>query len=165
MVNLDRVFFSLGWDEKFPLSMSWYLTRVGSDHSPVIVDNGESLPTRPRYFFFDQQWLQREDFRHVVDEYWRLDEGRCPETSYSFDCWHGYFVFSKTKLKGWNIGRLGGQKKKRNFMEEQANIDRQADAENLHLKNGLIDMKWRDSWSKFIWKKKYIGGKGLRYIG
>lgn len=53
MVNLDRVLFSTGWEEKFPLSISWSLTRVGSDHSPIIIDNGESLPNRPRYFFFD----------------------------------------------------------------------------------------------------------------
>jgi hypothetical protein len=61
MVNLDRVFFSLRWEEKFPLSLSWGLIKVGSGHSPIVVDNGESLPTRPRYFYFDQQWLLRDD--------------------------------------------------------------------------------------------------------
>jgi len=56
MVNLDKVFFSAGWEEKFPLTLSWCLARVGLDHSPIIVDDGESLATKPRYFFFDQQW-------------------------------------------------------------------------------------------------------------
>jgi endonuclease/exonuclease/phosphatase family metal-dependent hydrolase len=43
MVNLDRVMFSLGWEERFPSSVSWGLTRIGSDHVPIVVDNGESL--------------------------------------------------------------------------------------------------------------------------
>jgi endonuclease/exonuclease/phosphatase family metal-dependent hydrolase len=43
MVNLDRVMFSLGWEERFPSSVSWGLTRIGSDHVPIVIDNGESL--------------------------------------------------------------------------------------------------------------------------
>lgn len=46
MVNLDRVMFSSGWEERFPSSV------------PIVVDNGESLQSRPRYFFFEQQWTQ-----------------------------------------------------------------------------------------------------------
>jgi hypothetical protein len=41
MVNLDRFLISTDWEERFPLCMAWSLTRVGSDHSPIILDSGE----------------------------------------------------------------------------------------------------------------------------
>jgi hypothetical protein len=66
MVNLDRVLFSSGWVDKFPLSISWDLNRIGSDHVPIVVDNGESIPIRPRYFFFEQQWTTLPDFQQIV---------------------------------------------------------------------------------------------------
>lgn len=76
---------------------------MGSDHAPVIVDNGESLPLRHRYFFFDQQWLMRDEFTKLVSDTWVAAEARCPELGYSLDCWHGCSVLLRTKLKGWNI--------------------------------------------------------------
>lgn len=88
LVNLDRVFFSTGWEEKYPLTISWCLTRIGSDHSPIIVDNGESLPVRPRYFFFDMQWFLRDDFRDLVTKTWLESEARCLEKCYSLECWY-----------------------------------------------------------------------------
>lgn len=113
MVNLDRVLFSMDWEEKFPLSISWCLTRVGSDHSPILVDNGVNLPVRPRYFFFDQQWLLVEEFNQLVEDVWREAEERSPEDCYSLDTWHGCVVMLRTKLKGWNIRRMGEQKKEK----------------------------------------------------
>jgi hypothetical protein len=132
MMNLDRVFFSMGWEERYPLSISWCLTRVGSDHSPIVVDNGESLPTRPRYFYFDQQWLMRDDFGQVVLDYWEAAMARCPNSGYSLDCWHGCTVFLRTKLKGWNIKRMGEQKREKwDLLLELSNIDNQAENREL----------------------------------
>ena len=88
LVNLDRVMFSSGWEERFPLSVSWGLTKIGSDHVPIVVDNGESLQARPRYFFFEQQWTQTPDFYQLVLRKWQEAEDRCPEKCYSLDCWH-----------------------------------------------------------------------------
>jgi hypothetical protein len=53
MVNLDRFLISTDWEERFPLCMAWSLTRVGSDHSPIILDSGEQGEPRPKYFFFE----------------------------------------------------------------------------------------------------------------
>lgn len=126
-VNLDRVFFSMGWEEKFPLSISWCLSIVGSDHAPIIVDNGESLPLRQRYFFFDQQWLMRKEIKKLISDTWKDDESRCPELGYSLDCWHGCSVLLRTKLKGWNIRRMGDQKKEKAILRgELQQIDEEA---------------------------------------
>lgn len=40
-VALDRILVSGSWESLFPLSLSHSLTRVGSDHNPIIVDLGE----------------------------------------------------------------------------------------------------------------------------
>lgn len=69
MVNLDRVFFSMGWEERFPLSISWGFTRMGFDHAPIIVDNGESLPNRPRYS------LANNGFKEKILSKWLLKLG------------------------------------------------------------------------------------------
>jgi hypothetical protein len=83
------------------------------------VDNGESLPVRPRYFFF-------------ATKTWKEAEDRCPEACYSLDSWHGCLVLLRTKLKGWNIKRLGEQKKeKKELMEEHSSIDKQSETREL----------------------------------
>jgi len=59
-------------------------------------------------------------------------EARCPEACYSLDSWHGCLVMLRTKLKGWNIKRMGDQKKeKKLLMDELALIDKQADDRDL----------------------------------
>jgi len=103
MVNLDRVFFSVSWEDHFPLSISWGLTRVGSDHVPIIVDNGESLPSRPRYFFYEQQWAKTPDFVQLVVDKLAQSESGCPEGCYSLDRWHENLVSLRSFLKNWNI--------------------------------------------------------------
>jgi len=40
MCNLDRVLVSTDWEEKFPTTTLTALTRVGSDHSPLLLDTG-----------------------------------------------------------------------------------------------------------------------------
>ena len=40
MCNLDRVLVSTDWEEKFPTATLTALTRVGSDHSPLLLDTG-----------------------------------------------------------------------------------------------------------------------------
>jgi exonuclease III len=107
MVNLDRVLFSVSWEDQFPLSLSWGLTRVGSDHIPIIVDNGESLPSRPRYFFYEQQWAKEPNFSQLVIGKLMEAGSRCPEQCYSLDRWHGSLALLKSFLKGWNIQKMG----------------------------------------------------------
>ena len=37
MVNLDIILVSVSWETKYPLSNAWSITRVGSDHVPIIL--------------------------------------------------------------------------------------------------------------------------------
>lgn len=166
MANLDIV-FSTGWEEKYPLSLSWCLTRVGSDHSPIVVDDGESLAVCPRYFFFDQQWFLVEVFKDMVGEIWKESEAKCPDTCYFLDSWHGCMVWLRTKLKGWNINRLGSEKKKKKeLMGELYSVDLQAkfitsrmgDMYQIEKKLGEIYIEEELYWRQRIGKHWLMAG-------
>lgn len=45
--NLDRILMTTDWEEKFPLTTLTSLTRVGSDHSPLLMDTGGKRPRNP----------------------------------------------------------------------------------------------------------------------
>jgi endonuclease/exonuclease/phosphatase family metal-dependent hydrolase len=40
---LDRVFVSREWEKRFPKVKVFTLTRVGSDHCPLLMDDGTNL--------------------------------------------------------------------------------------------------------------------------
>lgn len=44
--NIDRVFMTTEWEMKFPLSILSSLTRLGSDHCPLLLGNGETVEVR-----------------------------------------------------------------------------------------------------------------------
>jgi len=57
---------------------------------------------------------------------------RCPEQCYSLDKWHGSLVLLRSFLKGWNIQRMGEQKKNKfELKEELQRIDKQAEIREL----------------------------------
>jgi len=68
MVVLDRFLISTDWEVRFPLCLAWSLTRVGSDHSPIILDSGEQGNPRTKYFFFENKWLLDQDLVGLVTQ-------------------------------------------------------------------------------------------------
>jgi hypothetical protein len=54
---LDRVFISPEWETHFPMATLSVETRIGSDHTPLILDSGEGLLRRSNRFFFETSWL------------------------------------------------------------------------------------------------------------
>jgi endonuclease/exonuclease/phosphatase family metal-dependent hydrolase len=55
---LDRVFVSPSWETLFPLCSLTAVTRVGSDHNPLLLDDDEQGIRRPARFFFQSWWLR-----------------------------------------------------------------------------------------------------------
>lgn len=71
LAKLDRILVTTEWESKFPLCLSWSLTRVGSDHSPIILDSGEQGAPRPKYFFFENQWILQPGFKDMLIDKWQ----------------------------------------------------------------------------------------------
>jgi hypothetical protein len=111
LVKLDRFLVSTEWEERFPLCFSKGLTRVGSDHCPIVLDSGENNPNKSHYFFFENNWLLQQDFRALISQKWTDLKDRRPEGSYSMDGWHGSLVSIRRFLRGWNRQKRGDQNK------------------------------------------------------
>jgi len=88
MVILDRFLMSDEWENKFPLVHAWSSTRVGSDHSPIVLNTGEKGAPRPRYFFFDSKWLLTSDFEPMVRDKWNQGSSRQPLGVEALNTWH-----------------------------------------------------------------------------
>ena len=85
MCNLDRVLVSTDWEEKFPTTILTALTRVGSDHSPLLLDMGGSNQQKARQFFFEKQWYLEDKFEETVNSKWESVKIKWSVNAYSLD--------------------------------------------------------------------------------
>lgn len=65
MCVLDRVLVSPSWEQKYPLAKLRSLTRLGSDHNPLMLEL-EGKKGKPQIFRFEAMWLKQEGFREMV---------------------------------------------------------------------------------------------------
>lgn len=99
--NIDRIFVNTEWENKFPLCFAYGLIIIGSNHNPIVLDNGEQYTQRVRQFFFEKQWLNQEGFKEGVKRRWELISGRAPAQAYSMEIWHSCVKGVKQFMKGW----------------------------------------------------------------
>ena len=100
------------------------LTRIGSDHCPLILDNGVSKRLVRRQFYFEKQWFLRDGFDSLLQQKWLQISERHPEGAYSLDKWHGNLSFLRQFLKGWGANVRGEYKRsKLNLMKQLKILD------------------------------------------
>ena len=109
LVNLDRILVSVSWENNFPLANAWSMTRVGSDHVPIILDDGVEGQGRPKYFFFEQQWLMQPGFCEDVENRWKRIHDKVPSQEYSMNKWHSCLVDARQFMRGRDLEFKGGQ--------------------------------------------------------
>jgi hypothetical protein len=65
--KLDIILITMEWEEKYPMSTVQALTRGVSDHTPLLLNSGESsnMATQPM-FKFQLGWLLRDVFMEIV---------------------------------------------------------------------------------------------------
>jgi hypothetical protein len=69
--KLDRVLVGTEWELKFPLATVEALNRGISDHTPLLLDTGESNRGKNNTpFKFELGWLLRDGFFELVSEVW-----------------------------------------------------------------------------------------------
>lgn len=62
LFKLDRILVSNSWDLKYPFCFAWSKARIGSDHSPILIDSGEQGAPKTKYFFFEEKWIHHEGY-------------------------------------------------------------------------------------------------------
>ena len=124
LVKLDRFLVSTEWEEKFPSCSAHGLTRVGSDHNPIIIDSRDQIHSKPRYFYFENNWFLQPGFEELVKEKWIEKLRKRPVGIYSIEGWHGSLTTLRMFLKGWHRRLLGCKNKEKNdLIQELDQID------------------------------------------
>lgn len=57
MVELDRILVTTDWEANFPLCIVHSLIRVGSDHSPLVLDSRDKNRMKLGRFYFENKWF------------------------------------------------------------------------------------------------------------
>lgn len=70
MSMIDRVFTSYDWDFHFPWATYEILTRVGSDHNPILVTTDDTRVSHPYTFKFEMAWFTHGDFQEKLLAKW-----------------------------------------------------------------------------------------------
>lgn len=68
IVELDRILILTNWEARFPFCMSCSLTRVGSNHCPIVLDTRERGARKSDRFYFEKKWFCQDNFKEVVME-------------------------------------------------------------------------------------------------
>jgi hypothetical protein len=158
---LDRVFVSTAWEARFPLCSVTAVTRIGSDHNPLLLDSGEAVRCPPPRFFFQTWWFSVHGFGELVLaklNHFLLDFGPHRDC---IDLWQCVARNLRQFLKGWGAN-LGKEKRlfKENLLTQVEELDRQADGTGLdeegwalryHLEDQLVMI---DRMEEEYWKQR-----------
>lgn len=143
MVALDRVFMNSSWEDHFPLVIAQSITRVGSDHNPLIVEVENSRGVKSKIFRFESAWLQQKGFREWVSAKWPDQQNQK-----SIDYWQSIATKPRRSLRGWNRN-WGSDMKKR----KQDLIILIKDLDHKAEEVGLEDAEWKQRYS---WEEEIV---------
>jgi hypothetical protein len=73
--NLDKVLVNREWEQHYPKVRVMTLTRVGSDHNPILLDDGSEGVKVKRWFIFESTWLSNAEFKKKLIERWHVRNG------------------------------------------------------------------------------------------
>jgi hypothetical protein len=100
-----RVFTSYDWDFNYPWSTYEVLTRIGSDHNPLLVTIEDVRMSHPYMFRFEMAWFTNADFQGKLLARWPNREDEDVQ-----DYWKRVKKHIRTFCKGWG-NNIRGQLK------------------------------------------------------
>ena len=100
--RLDRFLFSSDWEDRFPTVSQRWMSRLCSDHFPIVLEGG-SFQRGSMLFRFENMWLMDEGFVDRVQSWW---------DSYQVHGAPSFILANKLKLlknylKKWNVEVFG----------------------------------------------------------
>jgi len=119
LVILDRILATDDWEDIFPKCYAWLKARVRSDHCPLILDSRKQGSPRPKYFFFQEQWMHSDGFHKMVSDKWSELRANFSDQTYCLDKWHECLQALRKFLKGWNLNLVGSQRENKISMTKR----------------------------------------------
>jgi hypothetical protein len=134
--KLDRILVTTEWEEKYPLTTVRALTRGVSDHTPLLLNTGESSFTATQPIFkCEFGWLLRDGFMEMVKDIWdHIVEGHT-----TIERWQGKICRLRQYLRGWAKNMSEQYKKEKK--EILNTLDTYKNAENSPLRLEEISIK------------------------
>jgi hypothetical protein len=134
MSVLDRVLMSPTWEHFYKRSSCDTLTRVGSDHCPLLVLTDDHRFKQQQCFRFEMAWLTQEGFRERVVASWPERRGKNIQ-----DYWRELKAETRKFCKGWGAN-INSQikREKKLLLDELKRMDR------LEEENGFNIMQWQE---------------------
>lgn len=124
----------MDWEEKYPEVTATSLLRIGSDHTPILVDTGEDRTQEGKIFRFEMAWLTQNTFREKLIEKWPKRE-----QEKILDYWKMCIINLRQFCRGW--GRnwdTETRKSKQVLIEKIKKLDNKAE------QMGLSEEEWED---------------------
>ena len=112
--RLDRFLVNEEWDCHFSGSRQCVLSRLVSDHFPILLEGG-GLRRGPSPFRFENMWLKVESFKDLLRSWWEGDNFNGTESFILVE----KLKVVKSKLKEWNIDVFGRVKYRKNLALDQ----------------------------------------------
>lgn len=109
MAKLDRVFVTTDWESNFPLTRIKALSRLPSDHNPLLLDTGEDLSRHKKRFRVERWWLEKESFREIVTKTWSTP---CSLKG-SLDRWQFRIRTFRRLTRGWAANEVASMNKQK----------------------------------------------------
>ncbi|XP_073362585.1 uncharacterized protein [Aegilops tauschii subsp. strangulata] len=128
MAAIDRVFMTVHWDAMFPATQLKALPRVGSDHTPMMVDTKAIPVPKNKMFRFEKWCLEVEGFRDIVYKAWNT---KCKSTK-AIDIWQFKIRVTRKAIKGWMLNYEAAQNRhKQSLVAEYNCLDISAESNPL----------------------------------
>ncbi|XP_026459226.1 uncharacterized protein LOC113359869 [Papaver somniferum] len=104
LCRLDRFLLSVDFDLLFPDAIQVALTRIISDHKPLLLVTKPNIKSKP-YFKFENGWLVHKDFLKKVTEWWGVLEFKGQASFVFFKKLHNLIIANARKKRN-SISKL-----------------------------------------------------------
>jgi exonuclease III len=124
MCVLDRVLICNGFNSHYGRATCETVTRVGSDHNPLVVNTADHRFRQQRNFRFEMYWMEQQGFKETILSKWPVRGGYPIQ-----DFWRDLKSATRKFCRGWGANNQSQFKKdKRVLLEKLREFDRVADS-------------------------------------
>lgn len=148
--RIGRAFVNIDWFSCFPDSVVFHLTRVASDHTPILLDTRPVTTHLRRPYRYFRGWKEHKEYKNFFDNTWSVVQvGADHDLLSSLKC-------LSTEFKDWNKNVF------KNIFKNKEMLLKQIENENRKPGHSLSNFKLREleeeleTWNKtesIYWKE------------